>query len=124
VVGEFNAGLTLSAEIETKIDLAEWNVQQTYPAASEEYEPQADKELDSGETGDKNGLLEPQFYAVVLASGQAEAHLKAVAEFGIRFDDSWKVGAATAGVVADGYVRMEVGASKSTEASCPWTYGF
>ncbi|KAI4634170.1 uncharacterized protein J4E87_001340 [Alternaria ethzedia] len=124
VVGEFNAGLTLSAEIETKIDLAEWDVRQTYPAASEEYEPQADKELDSGETGDKNGLLEPQFYASVLASGQAEAHLKAIAEFGIRFDDSWKVGAATAGVVADGYVRMEVGAGKSTEASCPWTYGF
>ncbi|RYN32093.1 hypothetical protein AA0112_g6268 [Alternaria arborescens] len=124
VVGEFNAGLTLSAEIETKIDLADWDVRQTYPAASEEYEPQADKELDSGETGDKNGLLEPQFYAAVLASGQAEAHLKAVAEFGIRFDDDWKVGAATAGVVADGYVRMEVGAGKSTEASCPWTYGF
>ncbi|CBX95390.1 similar to Glycosyl hydrolases family 18 protein [Plenodomus lingam JN3] len=124
VVGEFNAGLTLSAEIETKIDLADWDVRQTYPAASTEYEPKANKELDSGETGDKNGLLEPQFYASVLASGKAEAHLKAIAEFGIRFDDSWKVGAATAGVVADGYVRMEVGAGKSTEASCPWTYGF
>ncbi|KAF7510841.1 hypothetical protein GJ744_005941 [Endocarpon pusillum] len=123
VVGEFNAGLTLSAEVETKVDLASWEVRQTYPAASQEYEPKSEDDLDSGDSGDQNGLLEPQFYASVLAEGKVEAHLKAIAEFGIRFDDRWKVGAAAAGVAADGYVRFEVGAGASTDASCPWTYG-
>ncbi|KAF2856398.1 glycoside hydrolase family 18 protein [Plenodomus tracheiphilus IPT5] len=123
VAGEFNAALTLSAEIETKVDLADWEVRQTYPAAEKDYEPKMIDELDSGDSGNQNGLLEPQLYAAVGAVGKAEAHLRAIAEFGIRFDDRWKVGAATAGVVADGYVRFEVGVGKSTEASCPWTYG-
>jgi chitinase len=123
VAGEFNAALTLSAEIETQVDLASWEVRQTYPAAEKDYEPKVVDDLDAGNTGDQNGLLEPQFYAAVQAAGKAEAHLKVIAEFGIRFDDGWKVGAATAGVVADGYVRFDVGAGKSTEATCPWTYG-
>jgi len=123
VAGEFNAALTLSAEIETKVDLAGWEVRQTLPAADKDYDPKVEDKLDSGDSGNQNGLLEPQFYAAVGAVGKAEAHLKAIAEFGIRFDDRWKVGAATAGVVADGYVRFEAGVGKSTEATCPWTYG-
>ncbi|KAI0572128.1 Glycosyl hydrolases family 18 protein [Pyrenophora tritici-repentis] len=123
VAGEFNAALTLSAEIETKVDLADWEVRQTYPAAEKDYEPKMIEKLDSGDSGNENGLLEPQFYAAIGAVGKAEAHLRAIAEFGIRFDERWDVDAATAGVVADGYVRFEVGVGKSTEATCPWTYG-
>ena len=123
VAGEFNVALTLSAEIETQVDLAGWEVRQTYPAAEKNYEPKVVDDLDAGNTGDQNGLLEPQFYAAVQEADKAEAHLKVIAEFGIRFDYSWKVGAATAGVVVDEYVRSDVGAGKSTEATCPWTYG-
>lgn len=123
VVGEFNAGLTLSAKVETKVDLASWEVRQTYPAASNEYEPKLEEDLDTGESGDQNGLLQPQFYASVMAEGKVEAHLKVIAEFGMKFDDVWKVPAAAAGAVADGYVRFEVGAGSSTVATCPWTYG-
>lgn len=65
--------------------------------------------LDSSDSGNENGMLEPQFYAAIGAVAKVEAHLKAIAEFGIRFDERWKVEAATAGVVADGCVRFEVG---------------
>jgi chitinase len=44
-------------------------------------------------------------------------------EFGIRFDDQWNIGAAAAAVVAEGSVMVKMGAGKSTQASCPFTYG-
>lgn len=123
VVGSFDAGLTLSAEIETKVDIASWEVQQTLPAASQEFDPDEDDLVDTRDTGNMNGLQKPTFYAAVKAEGKVEAHLKAAMEFGVRFDDRWKVGAAAAAVVADGYVRFKVGAGVSTTGSCPWTYG-
>ena len=123
VVGSFDASLTLSAEIETKVDIASWEVEQTLPAASHEFEPDEDHLLDTRDTGNMNGLQKPTFYAAVKAEGKVEAHLKAAMEFGVRFDDRWKVGAAVAAVVADGYVRFKVGAGVGTTDSCPWTYG-
>ena len=123
VLGSFNAGLTLSAEIETKVDIASWDVEQTLPAATQEFEPDEDDRVDTRDTGNMNGLQKPTFYAAVQAAGQVEAHLKAAMEFGVRFDERWKVGAAAAAVVADGYIRFQVGAGISTSASCPWNYG-
>ncbi|KAF2003755.1 glycoside hydrolase family 18 protein [Amniculicola lignicola CBS 123094] len=122
ILGGFNLGLSLSAEIEAKVDLADWEIRHTLPAA-EGFEPKIEDALDAGDSGDQNGLLQPQFYAGVMATGKAEAHLKVNVEFGIRFDERWKVGAATAGVTADGYVRLDVGVGKSTVATCPFTYG-
>ena len=123
VLGSFNAGLTLSAEIETKIDIASWDVEQTLSAASREFEPDEDDLVDTRDTSNMNGLQKFTFYAAVQAAGQVEAHLKAAMEFGVRFDERWKVGAAAAAVVADGYIRFKIGAGISTSASCPWNYG-
>lgn len=44
-------------------------------------------------------------------------------EFGVRFDDKWKVGAAAAAVVGEGSVMIKMGAGVSTKANCPFTYG-
>jgi chitinase len=123
VVGSFNAGLTLSAEVETKVDIASWDVAQTLPDANNDFDPKLDEPMDTKDSGNPNGLMQPQFYAAVQAEGKVEAHLKAIAEFGIRFDDKWKIGAATAGVAADGFVRFSVAVGNSTDKSCPWTYG-
>ena len=123
VVGSFDASLTLSAEIETKIDIASWEVELTLPAASQAFNPDENDLVDTRNTGNMNGLQQPTFYAAVKAEGKVEAHLKAAMEFGVRFEDRWKVGAAAAAVVADGYIRFKVGAGVSTTGSCPWTYG-
>ncbi|CAG8971988.1 hypothetical protein HYALB_00003326 [Hymenoscyphus albidus] len=123
VLGQIAASLTVSAEIEAKVDIASWEIEQTLPAASSEFEPDEDDLVSPRNTGNMDGLSNPSFYAGVKAEGSVEAHIKASMEFGIRFDDKWKVGAAAAGVVADGYVRFKVGAGKSNEATCPWSYG-
>jgi chitinase len=44
-------------------------------------------------------------------------------EFGIRFDDRWKVGAAAVAVVAEGSVMVKMGTGVSTQSNCPFTYG-
>lgn len=72
VLGGFNLGLSLSAEIEAKVDLADWEIRHTLPAA-DGFEPKIEDALDAGDSGDQNGLLQPQFYAGILASGKAEA---------------------------------------------------
>jgi chitinase len=44
-------------------------------------------------------------------------------EFGIRFDNKWKVGAAAAAVVAEGSVMVKMGTGVNTQSNCPFTYG-
>ena len=120
VVGSCDAGLTLSAEIEIKVDVASWEVEQTLPAAPQEFEQDDEDPVDTRDTCNMNGLQKPTFYTAVQAEGQVEAHLKATMEFGVRFDDTWKiVAAAAAAVVADGFFRFKVGAGVSTTGSCP-----
>lgn len=65
-------GLSLSAEIEAKVDLADWEIRHILPAA-DGFEPKIEDALDASDSGDQNGLLQPQFYAGILASGKAEA---------------------------------------------------
>ncbi|KAK2850539.1 hypothetical protein FQN49_005565, partial [Arthroderma sp. PD_2] len=126
ISGSIDAQLTAAAKFETKIDIAKWEIRQTLPNdGSDEYKP---KEIGEGDpsldkTGDFNGIQKPQFYAGVKVSGDITAKLRAAAEFGIRFDDSWDVGAATAGVVGEGSVMVKMAAGISTTAECPFTYG-
>lgn len=123
VLGSLDASLALSATIETKVDIASWEVQQTLPDASSDYDPKEIDAPDYGDTGSFNGLQPPQFYAEVVAEGQVTAHLKPSVEFGVRFDDTWKVGAAAVSITADGWVRLTAAAGISTTGTCPFTYG-
>ena len=123
VLGSVDASLTLSALIETQVDIASWDVQHTLPDASSEFDPKAPDAPDYGSTENFNGIDRPKFYAGVEAHGQVTAHLKPTFEFGVRSDDTWKVGAAAASVTADGWVRLSAAAGISTEGSCPFTYG-
>ena len=118
--GRVEASLTISAELEARVDVASWEFEYKLPAALDPSEPDP---VDYGHTGDKNGVEAPQFYAGVQAQGNAKAHIIAALEFGVRFDDRWKVGAAAASVVADGWVGVNVAAGISTKATCPFTWG-
>ena len=118
--GRIEAGVTLSASLEAKLDVVSWEYEYRLPA---EMDPSNPDKADYGDTGDKNGLLEPTFYAGVLAQGNAKAHLIAALEFGVEFDERWSVAPLTAQVVADSWLEVKVGAGVSTVASCPFTWG-
>lgn len=122
VKGRIEAGLALAAQLEARLDVVSWEYEYRLPATGE-LPPENPDEADYGKTGDKNGLLAPSFYAGVLASGNAKAHLIASLQFGVDIDEQWNMGKATAEVTADSWTEVKVGAGISTEATCPFTWG-
>ncbi|EAS33737.3 chitinase 5 [Coccidioides immitis RS] len=126
ISGGLDAQLSVAAKFETKISIAKWEIRQTLPdGGMDEYKPKeigpGDPDLDR--TGDFSGIQRPEFYAGVAVEGDITAKLSAAAEFGVRFDDRWKVGGATVGVVGEGSILVKMAAGISTEATCPFTYG-
>lgn len=122
VKGRIEASVAIAAELEARLDVVSWDYEYRLPAISEMPPANPDR-ANFDKTGDKNGLMQPTFYAGVLAMGNAKAHLIASLQFGVAFDDRWKVGKATAEVTADGWVEVSVAAGESTSASCPFTWG-
>ncbi|ORY64854.1 glycosyl hydrolases family 18 protein-like protein [Pseudomassariella vexata] len=121
--GRIEAGLVLSAVMETQVDIASWEFQTTLPP-NDEYKPEEPTKAGWGDTGDFNGVQYPQFYAGVTADGNLKAHAIAAVEFGISFDTRWNVGGdAIASVVADGWVEAKAHSEFNTVASCPFVWG-
>lgn len=118
--GRIEAGLTLSATMEAKLDVVSWEYEYRLPA---DMDPSNPDKADYGDTGDKNGLLAPTFYAGVVAQGDVKAHLIASLEFGVNFDKRWDVPPLKAQVAADSWVQVQASAGISTEATCPFTWG-
>lgn len=118
--GRIEAGVTISTTLEANIDVVSWEYDYRLPA---EMEPANPNKAEYGDTGKKDGLLEPTFYAGVLAQGDAKAHLIASLEFGVNFDERWKVAPLTAQVTADSWLGVSVAAGISTSATCPFTWG-
>lgn len=124
LVGSVDAEVTLAGHVESKVQIAKWEVQQTYPDAGSDYDPKALENPDRDGTGTFEGLSEPTFDWSVEASGQITAHLKPTFEFGIIVDPIWHLGNAKVDVVADGWVRFYANAAASSQgAECPFTYG-
>ncbi|KAK0670020.1 putative glycosyl hydrolases family 18 protein [Cercophora samala] len=122
VKGRIEAGLALAAELEAKLDVVSWEYEYRLPATAD-LPPTNPDEAEYGKTGDKNGIMAPTFYAGVMATGNAKAHLIASLQFGIAFDDRWKMGKAGAEVTADSWVEVTAKAGISTQATCPFTWG-
>ncbi|KAM3079706.1 hypothetical protein ACMFMG_006117 [Clarireedia jacksonii] len=118
--GRIEAGVTIATTLEAKVDVVSWEYEYRLPA---ELEPANPDKADYGQTGKKDGLLAPTFYAGVLAQGDAKAHLIASLEFGINFDKRWDVSPLTAQVAADSWLSVSVAAGISTVATCPFTWG-
>ncbi|KAI0877792.1 carbohydrate-binding module family 18 [Hypoxylon argillaceum] len=121
--GRVEAGLQLAAVMETKVDVASWEFEQTLPSTSE-YMPSEPDMAGWGHSGDFNGIQQPEFYASISADGNVKLHAIAGIEFGIEFDSYWDLGGdALASVVADGWVEAKAHSAFTTEGNCPFTWG-
>ncbi|KAI1505939.1 hypothetical protein F5X99DRAFT_404485 [Biscogniauxia marginata] len=123
IYGQVDIGLTASAEFETTIDIASWEIRQTLPDTDSDHDPKEVDDADYKDTGSWTGIQKPQVYAGILAEGDASAHLQASVDFGVTFQDRWKIDDVRASVVADGWLMVKMAAGKSTVADCPFTYG-
>lgn len=121
--GAIEASVTLAGHLESRVDIAKWEVQQTYPDQGQGAGPIALSDPNRDGTGDFQGLQQPTFDYSVTAKGEITAHLKPTFEFGITFDKMWKVGDAKVAVVADGWTRLMAAAGVSSKGNCPFTYG-
>ncbi|KAF8457862.1 glycosyl hydrolases family 18-domain-containing protein [Kalaharituber pfeilii] len=116
------ADVALHGHLESRVDIASWDIQQTYPNPSSQYDPKA-LTAPSREMTLK-GLRPPTFDYSVKAEGQLTAHLKPTFIFGIDFDKMWKVDGAKVELVADGWMRMYASAEISNDPNtCPFQYG-
>ena len=121
--GAVEASVTLAGRLESRVDIAKWDIQQTYPDQGEGAGPKALSDPNRDGTGDFQGLQQPTFDYSVTAQGEITAHLKPTFEFGIVFDKMWDVGDAKVAVVADGWTRLTAAAGISSKGNCPFTYG-
>ncbi|KAG7139201.1 Chitotriosidase-1 like protein [Verticillium longisporum] len=124
VEGSIDASFAVAGTIETKLEIAKWEVRQVVPDNGDDaYKP---KEIGKGDTsldrtGDFGGIKKPEFYAGVAVQGDVTARLSAAAEFGVRFADRWDVDPAAAAVVGEASVMAKLTAGVSTDAVCPFT---
>ncbi|KAK8912696.1 hypothetical protein VCV18_012034 [Metarhizium anisopliae] len=123
VKGGINARLSMAGTVETKLQIAKWNVRQVVPDNSQ-YKPELidNSHTDLDRTGYFEGIKKPEFYAGVKVSGDVEVKLSAAAEFGIRFVERWKVEPAGAAIVGEATVTAGPTAGISTTGTCPFTY--
>lgn len=117
-----DAEVTLAGHLESRVDIASWDIQQTYPDQSSDWDPKALDEPSRDGTG-LQGVKQPTFDYSVTATGHITAHLKPTFEFGIVFDKIWNVGDAKVDIIADGWVRLTAAAGVSSSGNCPFTYG-
>ncbi|ENH99491.1 glycoside hydrolase family 18 protein [Bipolaris maydis ATCC 48331] len=124
VEGSIDASLGMAGLIETKLEIAKWEVRQVMPDTNS-YKPELidNSKPSLDRTGDFSGIKKPEFYAGVTASGDVSFKLSAAAEFGVRFDPKWKVDPAAAAVVGEVSLKTKFAAGVSTTATCPFTYG-
>ncbi|KAI8173809.1 Chitotriosidase-1 [Colletotrichum sp. SAR 10_75] len=124
VEGSIDAFLRIASLIETKLEIAKWEVRQVMPDASA-YTPDLidNSKLSLDRTGDFSGIQKPEFYAGVTASGDVIFKLSAAAEFGVRFVERWDVPPAAAAVVGEVSPTTKFAAGISTSGTCHFTYG-
>lgn len=121
LMASLEASVIFAGHLESQVNIASWEVQQTYPQQSSEYEP---KGLDAPDRDGTQILGEPTFDYSVSAQGAITAHLMPTFTFGIDFAERWKVDSCKVDLVADGWVRLMATAELSSDpAVCPFTYG-
>ncbi|KAI8237197.1 Chitotriosidase-1 [Colletotrichum sp. SAR 10_86] len=124
VEGGIDASLGIAGLIETKLEIAKWEVRQVLPNASA-YKPDLidNSKPSLDRTGDFSGIQKPDFYAGVTASRDVTFKLSAAAEFGVRFVERWDVPPAAAAVVGEVSLTTKLAVGITTTGTCPFTYG-
>lgn len=120
VYGSIDATLVASGHLQSEVNIAKWETQQTYPQTPD-YAPKA---LTSPDSDGTQTLGVPTFDWAVSASGDVTLHIKPTITFGIVFDARWKVDKCAVDLVADGYMTFHASAQASSGSNtCPFTYG-
>ena len=119
IFGAVDGQVTLAGHLESQVNIAKWDVKQTFPDANKDYDPQATKEPDRDGT---QILGKPSFNYSVSADGSLTAHVKPTITFGLDFNKKFlDVASAKVDLVADGWCRLH--ASATTDNGGSFCYG-
>ncbi|RAH72481.1 uncharacterized protein BO66DRAFT_436148 [Aspergillus aculeatinus CBS 121060] len=118
-----HAGVTFSGSFKAQVNLAEWDVEQTYP-----YDGKlGPKEISETKTDGTRMIGEPRMEASAGASGEFSLNLKPRVNFGVVFDDRWKVPSCSVQLNLEESIifHAQAGWSSNSEAqgSCLSSYG-
>ncbi|KAI9876312.1 MAG: hypothetical protein M1830_006786 [Pleopsidium flavum] len=115
VFGSVDGAVTLAGHLESQVNIAKWDIRQTFPDAGPDYEPKA---LASPDRDGTQILGQPTFNYSVSADGHITAHIKPTITFGIDFNKNFlNVDSRKVDLVADGWLRLHASASTSTTGS-------
>jgi chitinase len=124
LLAQVEGGITASAHLEAQVNVAKWNVQQTFPDANSDWDPKATEDVDPSGTQDVTPTNERAFDASVSANGYLTAHLKPEVVFGIEFNKAFiPVDPAAVNLVADGFITAYADASASISGGASFCYG-
>jgi chitinase len=113
--GAVNGQVTLGAYFEANVNLAEWNIRQTYPDQGPDWDPKSNASPDRDGTQE---LLTPEWMYGVSASGFIELHVKPTITFGIDFNKNFiNTDGVNVNLVADGWVRFHADANHNGDSS-------
>jgi chitinase len=107
LAGNVKGSLTLAANFEANVNIAQWDIRQTYPTANNDWEPQSKKNPNRDGTQE---LYAPEFSYGVQAIGSIEAHVMPIVSFGIEFGSKLSSATATINLIADGHVTFSANA--------------
>ena len=113
--GSVQGQVTLGAKFESNVNLAKWDIRQTYPDQGSDWDPVSDSTPDRDGTQE---ILKPEWQYSISASGFIEAHVKPTVTFGIDFNKNFiDTPGASVNLVADGYIRFHADANNGGDSS-------
>jgi len=121
VNGQLSAQVALSGKMEARVNVASWQIRQTFPDQGSEFDPQ---QIDAPRRDiSVQGVQPPTFDASLQAFGYIEAHVIPTVTFGIVFHERWGIGEAAVELAADGYARLRAQSTFSTSGDgCDFAY--
>lgn len=118
--GQVEGSATLGVNFESRLKLADWDIQQTYPVANDDWDPEATKS--PSKDGTQN-MMEPDFDYGLSLSGHISAHIKPTISFGIDFNkDFIPIDNCAVNLVADGHITFHA-EGKTGRSSTSFCYG-
>ncbi|KAI0905820.1 glycosyl hydrolases family 18-domain-containing protein [Ustulina deusta] len=125
LLGAVKGELTLGAYFEANVNLAEWNIRQTYPDQGADWDPESEATPNRDGTQE---LLSPEWMYGVSASGSVELHVKPTITFGVDFNKNFiNTDGVNVNLVADGWIRFHAdanhGGDSSDDQSTSFCYG-
>jgi chitinase len=118
LAGNVKGSLTVAANFQATVNIAQWDIRQTYPTANNDWEPQSRKTPNRDGTQE---LFSPEFSYGVQATGSIEAHVMPIVSFGIEFGSKLSSATATINLVADG--RITFNAQATVGSTTSFCYG-